>query len=143
MTAATNAHGRLAGGAVEGFGHGGPPVHRDGFLGVVPDRDAPDVEGLAGPVVGQIQPAEDQRGIADVQLRHPIVDLFVDDISLEARLMGAAAARFHHGVELSSLVLGLFEDAMRFLDVFLLSLEVGVDGRVLRVRIRGVRPEIG
>ena len=61
-----------AGGAVERFGHRGPPVDDQRFLGLAGHRDPADVV-TAGPgVLRLVDPAEAQRTFAELQLAEPV-----------------------------------------------------------------------
>ena len=69
VAAADEAHGLAAGGPVERLGHRGPPVDHDRLLLVVRHRQAADVEGLAALVLVAVDATEQQRGVAEVELR--------------------------------------------------------------------------
>ena len=88
VPAAQDAHRRHGGGAVEGLGHRRTPVDDERrVLGVV-DPETPDVE---LPAVVEIESAEAERRVADVERREPAVGGLDRDVPFEPRLVGAAA----------------------------------------------------
>ena len=68
VAAAGQAHGLAAGGPVERLGHRRPPVDDHRLLVLVRHRQAADVEGLAARLGLAVDPAEQQRGVAEVEL---------------------------------------------------------------------------
>ena len=84
VPAPREAHRGAAGGAVEGLGHRRPPVDDDGLLALVRDGETADVEGLARVAV---DPAEHERGIADLEVGEPVADGLFDHVPLVAGLV--------------------------------------------------------
>ncbi len=123
VAAAGQAHGLAAGRPVEGLGDRGPPVDDDRLTVLVGDRHPPDVEGtgavvvrlVVGPVlvglvtvagrwrrprgVLEVDPAEHQGGVAQVELPEPGGDGVPDHVALEPGLLGAAPAHLDHLLE--------------------------------------------
>ncbi len=110
-------------GAVERLGHRRSPVDDDGLLALVRDRETADVEGLAGV---SVDPAEDQRGVADLEVGQPIADGLFDHVTLVAGLVRAAAADLGQPPQAKCLLTGPIEALVRMLDVGLLFGELGV-----------------
>ena len=97
VAAAGDAHRLDRGGAVEGLGHRGAPVDDERREVVVGDRDAADVERAVG--VGrdrrlgagtQVEAAEAQRRVADVEAGQAAAGVGLGRLPLEAGLVGAA-----------------------------------------------------
>jgi hypothetical protein len=102
VAAAGQAHRLAAGGPVEGLGDRGPPVDDERFLVGARHGDATDVERLA---VGEllvglaVDAAEHERGVAQVKLGQAVRDGVVDDLTLEAGLLGAALPDLDHALQ--------------------------------------------
>ena len=87
MAAAHHAHRRHGRRSVERLGHRGPPVDDQGrVLGVV-HPEAADVEAA---VVGEVEAAEAEGGIADVEGRETAIGGVDRDVAFEAGLVGPA-----------------------------------------------------
>ena len=96
VTPALQAHGYRTGGPVEGLGYRSPPVHHDRILLFVPDTDPTNVE-YATPGLGLlVDPTEDQRGVAQVQVVEAGRHRVDDGLALKARLIGATLADLDH-----------------------------------------------
>src|SRR5262249_22241366 len=78
------AHRPAPGGRVDRLGAGGPPVDDDRVPVGVGHREAADVERLGGLTVdrGSIDSAEDQRGVAEIELREALDQRLVEHIAL-------------------------------------------------------------
>ena len=123
VTPAGEAHRSVSRRPVERLGDRRSPVDDDRFLSLVGDRQAADVEGLARRTVDA---AEDQGGIADLEVSQPTPDGLLDHVALVAGLMGAAAADFGEAPQTLGLRLGPIKAVVRTLDVGLLFGELGV-----------------
>ncbi len=123
VTPAGEAHRRASRRPVEGLGHGRSPVNDDGLLPFVGDRQAADVEGLAG---RSVDAAEHQGGVADLEVGQAVPDGLLDHVTLVAGLMGAAAADLGEAPQALGLRLGPIEAVVGALDVRLLFGELGV-----------------
>ncbi len=130
VTAAGEAHRSAAGGAVERLGHRRPPVDDDRLLTLVGDREPADVEGLEGVPVDA---AEDEGGVADLEVGEPVADGLFDHIPLVAGLVGAPAPDLGQTPQAKCLLTGPVEAVVGMLDVGLLFGEL----RVLRHRPSG------
>ncbi len=75
-----------AGGAVEGLGHGGPPVHDQGLLILAGDSQAAEVEGLA---IGEVDSPEAQGLAPEVELLDAVEGSAHDHVPLGDGLRGA------------------------------------------------------
>src|SRR5690606_28612059 len=76
VAAPRQAHGLTAGGSVEGFGHGRPPVDDDRVPVLVGDGDPTDVPGVAGGAVlagaVEVDAPEHQGGVAQLEALQPL-----------------------------------------------------------------------
>ena len=152
---AGEAHRVAARRSVEGLGDGRAPVDDDGLGGLVGHRDAADVERLDGHVgrrgaVGAnaghgraiavrdaVDAAEDQRGVAEVQLREAREQRLVEGVALEARLEGAARRGLGELADPPGVVAEALEARVGVVDVPLLRVEFGVLGH------RSAWPRVG
>ncbi len=98
MPAPGDAHRIATGGAVERFGDGCPPVDHDGLAVFVGHRQPADVEALepVGRLRVPVDPPEDQRGIAEVEVGQPLHQRLVERVALEAGLERAAEIGLGH-----------------------------------------------
>jgi hypothetical protein len=92
-------------------------------LALVGDREAADVEGLAGVTV---DPPEHQRGVTDLEVGQAVANGLLDDVSLVAGLMRAAPPDLGQPSEPKGLLTGAIEAIVRMLDVGLLFGELGM-----------------
>ncbi len=116
-----------AGRAVERLGDRRPPVDHHGVGMLVGHGEAPDVEALdARTVVGPVDAAEDERGIAQIELREPVEDGLVEHIALVAGLEGATERALVETTELPGVDLALLEAAVGEVDELLLSGKIRV-----------------
>ena len=92
VTPTEQAHRLPPGGAVERLGDRRPPVDDDRFRVLVGDRQAADVEALrAAWLLGAaVDPAEHQRGVAEVEVVEPLDQGLVEGVALEPGLHRAA-----------------------------------------------------
>ncbi len=114
---------------VERLGHGGAPVDDEGSVGVVFHGQAPDVPAHA-PL--QVEAAEHQGRVADLELGQPALGHVPGDIPLQAGLVGPACA--HVGVRGPD----PFGRRPHRLEPRIGRRHIGLFGRQLRVRL-GVR----
>jgi hypothetical protein len=134
VAAAGQTHGLATGGPVERLGHRGPPVDDHRLLLGVAHRDAADVEVLGqavGRLRGPVDPAEAQGGISQFELGEPVDDRVVDDLALEAGLLGATPADLDHRGEPRRHLARPLEARVRVVDVGLLGFEIGMWGHGL------------
>ena len=131
VTASGQPHRAAAGRPVEGLGHRCPPVDHDRLLALVGDRETTDVVAVVAPVrlLGRVQvdAAEAQRRIAQLQLRQPVDDRVEDDLALEPGLLGPAPADLDHVLQPRRRRPGRLQTGVRVVDVGLLGLEVGME----------------
>jgi hypothetical protein len=129
MAAAHETHGLAAGRPVERLGHRSPPVDDDRVLDLVAHRDPPDVIGRR--LVGLVDPAEAQRGIAQLELREALEHGVPDDVALEPGLLGAAPPDLDHRGHATGRLAGCLEIRVGPIDVGLFRLEIGMTGHGL------------
>ncbi len=123
VTPAGETHRRASRRPVERLGDRRSPVDNDGFLSLVGDRQAADVEGLAG---RPVDAAEHQGSVADLEVGQTAPDGLLDHVSLVAGLVRAAAADLGEAPQTLGLRLRPIEAVVRTLDVGLLFGELGV-----------------
>ncbi len=140
VAAPGQAHRVAAGGAVEGLGHGRPPVDHDRLALLVGHGQAPDVERLDavgaarvahfGPAVGRpaVDPTEDEGGIVEVELGQPAVEGLLEDVALVAGLVGAARAGLGEVAQAPGVLSAPLQARVGEVDVRLLVDEIGVLG---------------
>ena len=88
VTAAGETHRGTAGRPVERLGHGRSPVDYHRLLALVRDREAADVEGLAGVAVDA---AEHEGSVSDLEVSEPVADRLFDHVALVAGLVCATS----------------------------------------------------
>ena len=167
VTTAGQPHRRPAGGPIERLCDRCPPIHDDGILITVGDRDTSDVEALdpdsgesagAGDSRGldrgapitfivdlvtelSIDPAEAQRGVAELQLRESVHDGVVDHLSFEAGLFGTAPSHLDHGGETTRSAARGIEAGVGLIDIGLFGDEIRMwSHRLPRKRGRATVP---
>ena len=126
-----------AGCSVERFGHRRAPVNNDGILRRITDRDTPDVEALHKVIRRfgfSIDTAEAQGRIAQLKLGQTVVNGFVNDLALKARLLSSASANLDHGRQARRGLPRLFETRIGVIDIGLFGVEIGVWGHGLGLR---------
>ncbi len=114
------------GGPVEGLGDGGAPVDDEGGVGVVLHGQAPDVPAHT-PL--EVEPAEHQGRLADLELGQPALGHVPGDVPLQAGLVGPARA--HVGVRGPD----PFGGRAHRLEPRIGRRHIGLLGRQLRVRL--------
>ena len=125
VAAPDQAHRLAAGGPVERLGDRGPPVDHDRVAVLVGHREPADVEALdriRAPSALAVDAAEDERGVAEIELGQPVDERFVEDVALVAGLEGAADADAGLGqaTELPRVGPAAFQAVVRVIDVRLL-----------------------
>ena len=96
VSASHEAHRVLARGTVKGFCHRGTPVHNDGLMMLVGNRQPTDVERLdpVRTLCTSVDTAEDQCIVTEVEIDETLDEGLVEHIPLVARLERATPPRF-------------------------------------------------
>ena len=128
VPAAVQTHGLAARGPVERLGHRGPPVDDQRVVVLVGDGDATDVEALAAVGLVPVDATEHQRGVADVELGQAAHDALVDDLALEAGLVGAPPADLDHAGQARRRTAAGLEGLMGPIEVRLFGFQIGIAG---------------
>ena len=123
MAAADQTHRVAPGGAVEGLGHGGAPVHHQGLLVLAGHGQPAEVEGLP---VGQVDAPEAQGLAPQVELLDPVEGCPHDHVALRDGLGRATPLAKRRRQSLASL-------GPKLVDAFVGSLDVGLLGLKLRM----------
>ena len=137
MAATGEAHRLAPSGAIERLGHGCTPIDYDGLAVVVGHCETADVEALgwawliSSAVTFErfamaIDPAEHQRRIAQIELREPIDECFIEHIALVARLYGAPEGALVDIAQFPGVGAARFEAPVGVIDVGLFVCEIGV-----------------
>jgi hypothetical protein len=124
-------HRRPAGGPVEGLGDGCPPVDHQGFLVLVGDGHAADVEGVATGGAGLVDAPEHQAGITEVQIVEAAGDAALDDLPLPAGLLGPTLPDLDHRPQLCRRLPSTFQAVVGTIDVRLLGGQIRMSGQAL------------